>query len=131
MEMSANLKSKEIAANISLLQNELRHFPVITCVKGSDGKEDHSIAIYSGWIFDANFTHALPLCQESLNECCSSDEVKCTFVCFLQSFYFEYFGTYVTAHNDGDRNEKKRAKKKDYKKRKKQKLLMLLRQYIS
>ena len=24
-----------------------------------------------------------------------SDEVKCTFVCFLQSIYFEYFGTYV------------------------------------
>ena len=49
MEMSANLKSKEIVVNISLLQNKLRHFPVITCVKGSDGKEDHSIAIYSGW----------------------------------------------------------------------------------
>ena len=85
-------------------------------MKGLDGKENFSIVIFSGWIYDANFSHALPLCKKSLNACCSSDEVHCQFISFLNTFYFEYFGAYVTANNEGDLNDKKQTKKKHYKK---------------
>ena len=100
-------------------------------MKGSDGKEDLFNYIFSGWIFlDANFTHALPLCEIVLNACCLSEDVKCQFISFLNAFYFKYFGAYVTTSNVGDFDDKNQEKKKHYKKPKKQKVVMLSHQSI-
>jgi hypothetical protein len=55
----------------------------IMCVLGirsSDGKTDHAICIAGGWIFDSNFEKALPLSEESLNLCSSSNERTTKFV---------------------------------------------------
>jgi hypothetical protein len=49
-------------------------------VQSDDHKTDHAISIACNWIFDSNFEHALPLTQESLDLCCSSDNRKSTFV---------------------------------------------------
>ena len=59
--------------------------PLITCLCASDGKEDHTVTIYKKWIFDGNFNHALPLNQESLDICCSSDEKKCLYEFMLHT----------------------------------------------
>ena len=52
---------------------------ILACIRGKDGKEDHCIAIYGGWIFDSNFEQALALSQASLDICCSSDDVASGF----------------------------------------------------
>ena len=52
----------------------------IVGIRSSDGKTDHAICIAGGWIFDSNFERALPLTEESLNFCSSSDERSTKFV---------------------------------------------------
>ena len=49
-------------------------------VQGSDGKEDHCVAVTNQWIFDSNFKNVLPRCKASMNMCCSSENEKSLFV---------------------------------------------------
>ena len=65
---------------------------IMACLKGADGMEDHCIAVYNRWIFDSNFTQALSLTKESLDLCCSSDQVNsfyngCTQVVSFPNIY--------------------------------------------
>ena len=46
--------------------------PLISAVKGSDGKDNHVVAIYQGWVFDGNYPNALVQRTESLDMCCDS-----------------------------------------------------------
>ena len=69
--------------------------PIITCLRGSDFKENHSVAIYNNWIYDGNFNMALPLTKESLNKCCSTDKKKCSFVAFVKTFIIQYYDAYL------------------------------------
>ena len=50
--------------------------PVLVTLIGADGKSDHVVAVSNGWVFDGNFPFALPLCQKSLDMCCSSEETQ-------------------------------------------------------
>ena len=52
----------------------------LTQLLGGDGKHDHCVVITDKWIFDSNCVHALPRSKDSLNSCCSSDQVKSEFV---------------------------------------------------
>ena len=70
--------------------------PIITCLRGSDFKENHSVAIYNNWIHDGNFNMALPLTKESLDECCSMHKKKYSFVAFVKTFIINYFDAYPT-----------------------------------
>ena len=56
---------------------------------GSDGKEDHCVAISQNWIFDSNFPTALPRSQESLNLCCSTEEHSSIFKSYPQIVHFQ------------------------------------------
>jgi hypothetical protein len=60
----------------------------LTQVLGSDGKEDHCVVITQKWIFDSNFSVALPRTQKSLDLCCSTDDIQSTFVSFPQIAHF-------------------------------------------
>ena len=120
--LSGLLKHKNLVQlEISQLSSDFYNQAVVTCIKGSDGKEDHTIAIYSGWIFDGTFTHALPLSRESLDHCCLSDDVACHFVSFVNPFVLPYFEEYVKKHNQGSKqsHSKKVSKKKKRLKKKK------------
>ena len=88
-------KCANIQLSIGDLESKLFSQPVVTCVKGSDGKVDHTITIFQGYIFDGNFTHALPFSKEALDYYCLSDSDKCKFVQFLNSFYLPYFDAYM------------------------------------
>ena len=65
--------------------------PIVTCVVDSKGQDDHSITIYKNWIYDSNFTHALPLCKEALDHCCSSDDLKLSFGSMTNTYYIPTF----------------------------------------
>ena len=54
-------------------------------VVGRDGGTEHVIGITDNWIFDSTCEAALPLCNVSLNRCCSDVD----FVCFQRLFIFE------------------------------------------
>ena len=58
------LKKSEVDL-LSLDKNRV----ILTSVQGDDGARDHVVSIFNGWIFDGNFSHALPLCKESLDAC--------------------------------------------------------------
>ena len=47
-------------------------YPACIQIRGSDGLTSHCITTLGEWIFDSNETHALPLCQESLDRCAGS-----------------------------------------------------------
>ena len=57
-------------------------------VRGSDGKEDHSVVLSQKWIFDSNFPNALPRNQQSMDLCCSTDDTSSTFVSYPQIAHF-------------------------------------------
>ena len=70
---------------------------VIVSLKGSDGKEDHCVALLGKWIFDSIFKNALPLSKEALDLCCSSDEKKETFISVTQARMFTNYKYLVSS----------------------------------
>jgi hypothetical protein len=60
----------------------------------SDGSCCHAVTIHGGFIYDANETIALPLCNEAaLNNCTSTSLVKSNFVNFRRGCILKYKGT--------------------------------------
>ena len=47
-------------------------YPTCIQIRGSDCLTPHCITTLGEWILDSNETHALPLCQESLDRCTGS-----------------------------------------------------------
>ena len=54
--------------------------PAFFALVGSDGKTDHAVTVSDGWIFDGNFSHALPLTKENLDKCCSTENDPQTYM---------------------------------------------------
>ncbi|HEY9301930.1 MAG TPA: hypothetical protein VIQ31_37305, partial [Phormidium sp.] len=92
--------------------------PIVICVVDSNGQEDHSVTIYKNWIFDANFSHALPLQKKSLDYCCSSDTQQLTFMGVSKAYIFPAFDKYLSEMNIENKAEKERAKQNKKRKRK-------------
>jgi len=99
--------------------------PIITCLRASNGKEDHTVTIYNNWIFDGNFSHALPLQKESLDLCCSTDEEIFSFESMIHTYISAYFKQYLNANAQktkqelqAEKNKKERNAKKKSRKRK-------------
>jgi hypothetical protein len=65
-------------------------------LQGSDGKCDHAVAICSRWIFYSNFDKAMELTKEALDLCCSSNEIKATFVKVVWGRIFPDYKMQVT-----------------------------------
>ena len=109
LELSTRLKCTNVKITLQDLQGRFFHTPVVTCVKGDDTKSDHTIVVYKGYIFDGNFSHALPLSQTALDHCCSSREKSCKFVCFLNSFYLQFYENYMKIQKfKGQKKKRKR-----------------------
>ncbi len=63
-----NCPSFDLIKESKARENVLFHVVVIS----KDGGENHAICVVKNWIFDGNYTNALPLSQESLNKSCDS-----------------------------------------------------------
>jgi hypothetical protein len=109
--LSPLLSSEKVSLEIESLHEEYYYLPVVTYLKGLDGKDDHTVTIYKGLIFDGNFTNALHISKNSLNACCSSNDQKATFVEFKDSYVFEVYGKYLNEYDNGDKMDKKRKKR--------------------
>jgi hypothetical protein len=59
-----------------ILEDSKKYLMCLVGLIGDDGKTDHAVAIAGNWIFDSNLEHALPLCKESLDLCCSDNNHK-------------------------------------------------------
>ena len=61
---------------------------------GSDGNKNHTITITKEWIFDTNFSHAMPLNEESLHKCCGQlfdlTEKKVSFEKCVLAYRYKY-----------------------------------------
>jgi len=64
---------------------------VLGCLNASDGNCSHEVTVHGGFVYDANELIALPLCQEALDYCTSTQTEKGSFVDFrrVALFYFE------------------------------------------
>ena len=65
---------------------------LLGAICASDGSISHAVAIHGGFIYDANETLAIPLTQEALDYCSSTETVKSTFVEFWRGYTFAYNG---------------------------------------
>ena len=65
---------------------------VVGVLKASDGSCSHAITIHENYIYDANETVALRLCDEALDYCTSTAEIKSSFVSFWRGYRFFYDG---------------------------------------
>jgi hypothetical protein len=84
---------------------------VVVSLRGSDAKEDHSVTIYNNWIFDSNFPFALPLCKESLDLCCSSEETHEVFESVGEARMCTYNDALDSKRKQQARNNAKKGKK--------------------
>ncbi len=66
---------------------------LVGVLHASDGSCCHDVTIHGGFIYDANETIALPLCDEALNYCTSTLLVKSDFVDFRRGYILKYKGT--------------------------------------
>jgi hypothetical protein len=69
-----------------------KHEVVVGVLLADDNNCSHAITIHDDFVFDANETIALPLCDEALNYCTSTVHVKSEFVRFKRGFRFHYNG---------------------------------------
>jgi hypothetical protein len=69
-----------------------RHI-LVGVLLASDGNCSHAVTIHGGFVYDANEMVALPLCQEALDYCTSTAEVKSSFVRFRRGYFLRYKGT--------------------------------------
>jgi hypothetical protein len=58
----------------------------------SDGNCSHAVTIHGGFIYDANETIALPLCQDALDYCTTTPTQKSTFLRFRRGWFLRYTG---------------------------------------
>ena len=72
-----------------LRENEL----VLGVLFASDNSCSHAVTIHGNFIYDANEPVALPLTDEALDYCTSTENVKTSFICFKFGFRFFYEGT--------------------------------------
>jgi hypothetical protein len=66
---------------------------LVVVLHASDESCCHAVTIHGGFVFDANETIALPLCNEALNYCTSTSLVKSEFVDFRRGYILKYEGT--------------------------------------
>ena len=52
---------------------DISPFPALIQLKDFLGGIHHCVAVVGKWIFDSNFTFALPLTKENLEYCCIND----------------------------------------------------------
>ena len=71
-----------------LRENEL----VLGVLFASDNSCSHAVSIHGNYIYDANEPVALPLTDEALDYCTSTETVKTSFICFKFGFRFFYEG---------------------------------------
>jgi hypothetical protein len=83
--------SKQNASTYDLLEGRMNCL-ILASIRGTDGKEDHCVTIYNGWIFDSNFNNALTLTKQSLDLCCSTMETKCNYDGCAQLSIFKKLG---------------------------------------
>ena len=69
-----------------------RHL-LVGVMLASDGNCSHAVSIHGGSVYNANEVVALPLCQEALDYCTSTAEVKSFFVGFCRGYFLLYKGT--------------------------------------
>ena len=85
---------------------------VLAQIIGDDGKEDHVVTITRGWIFESNMDHALPLCKESLDLCCSSGpDLRNVYVGFAKAHSFKNYQQFVSRDNVPAARKKKKRRK--------------------
>jgi hypothetical protein len=63
-------------------------YPTLCVLLGDDGATNHAITVVGTWIFDGNLEKALPLTQESLNWCCSTDSMSTRFAKVFCGYHF-------------------------------------------
>ena len=98
----------------NILENAQASLVLVT-LGGSNGKQDHCVTLCGKWVFDSNFEYALPLCQESLDLCCSTDDIQAKFEKVVDARVCKYID--VT-----EKLAEVAKKVKEHKKKKKQKL---------
>ena len=89
---------------------------VLVTMGGSNGKEDHCVTLCGKWLFDSNFEYALPLCQEALDLCCSTDDMEAKFEKVVDARVCNYLNVTEklaeVAKKVSEKNKRKRQKKK-------------------
>lgn len=65
----------------------------VAIIKRLDNIANHAVGIYNSWIFDSNEKVAIPLCQEGLKYCVSTEDEMIQFVSFTCEFYFRESST--------------------------------------
>jgi hypothetical protein len=61
-------------------------------LNASDGNCSHALTVHGGFVYDANKLVAIPLCQEALDYCTSTQTEKSSFVNFRRIALFYYEG---------------------------------------
>jgi hypothetical protein len=73
-------KLKSGVSKWNIIDDSKQYVMCLVGLYSCDSKTDHAVLIAGDWIFDSNFEYALPLCKDSLDLCCSSDQKKTTYV---------------------------------------------------
>jgi hypothetical protein len=54
----------------------ISQYPAVVALEAEDGGTQHAITVVGRIIFDSNSERSLPLTKESLDYCCSSDQME-------------------------------------------------------
>jgi hypothetical protein len=83
------LQPKKIFGDAFDIFHDLSEYPTALCLEAADGGTQHAVTVVGGLIFDSNCERALPLTIQSLNYCCSSDEIEGRFARVYTGYRFQ------------------------------------------
>lgn len=68
---------------------DISDYPTTVSLQAVDGGTQHAVTVVGKFIFDSNCERALPLTEESLNHCCSTDTTKGAYMRVYRGYRFE------------------------------------------
>ena len=84
----------------------------VASLRGSDGKEEHSVTIFDKWVFDSNFDYALPLSKEALDLCCSAEDTHDQLVSVIEARSCHYADVLEVKHKQQPQTSQRKRKRK-------------------
>jgi len=73
------LEPRKLSGNAFDILSDFSEYPTVVSLEAEDGGTQHAITVVGKIIFDSNCERGLPLNRESLDYCCSSDEMEGVF----------------------------------------------------
>ena len=83
------MQPKKINPKTYNILHDIDIYPTVMCLQAIDGGTQHAVTVVGKFVFDSNCSRAMPLTEETLDYCCSTDEKESKFLRVFHGYRFQ------------------------------------------